>query len=97
MAAESRPGPAAHRPGAAEERADAPAPDGGVGVARGAAAHHGQHQRQGLPHHGGTAVCPEHLPGHGLHLRHRPAQGTESQLGGQKCSNLRLILPVRRV
>lgn len=61
---EPRPGPAAHCPGAAEERTVAPASDGRVRASRGAATHYGQHQRQGLPHHGGPAVRPEHFPCH---------------------------------
>lgn len=76
VAVEPWPGQATHCPGAAEEWTVASIADGGVRASWGAAAHHGQYQRQGLPHHGGPAVCPEHLSSHGLHLWHRPAQGT---------------------
>ena len=75
LAAEPWPCPASVGGGAAEERAAAPSSDGGVGAARGPAAHHGQRQRQGLPHHGQPALLPEHHPGHGLHLWHRHEQG----------------------
>lgn len=68
VAAKARPGSSADCPGAAKERTSASSPDGGVRVARSAAAYHGQYQRQILPHHGGTAVRPEHLTCHGLRL-----------------------------
>lgn len=77
VAAEARPGSSADCPGAAKERTSASSPDGGVGVARSAAAYHGQYQRQILPHHGGPAVRPEHLTSHGLRLWYRPLQGEE--------------------
>ncbi|KAL0169428.1 hypothetical protein M9458_034024, partial [Cirrhinus mrigala] len=74
LAAESRPGAASDDGGAAEERPASSAADGGVRAARGAAAHHGQRQREGLPHHGQPALLTEHLARHRLHIRRRHSQ-----------------------
>lgn len=91
LAVESRPGAASDGGGAAEERSSSSAADGGVGAPRGAAAHHGQRQWEGLPHHGQPALLAEHLARHGLHLRHRHPQGRRAENTEQKCVNLDLM------
>lgn len=75
LALEPRPSKAAHRHRTAQERAAAPAPDGGVGAARGAAPHPGQRGWEGLSHHDGPDLLPAYLPCHRLYLRQWHTEG----------------------